>query len=123
MNNTFYTIEPNQELNTAWEPDSANNNKILAESVINSNWKYRQYMQKNAKQIMKYNTMEYIYTSGNNPFQNQNNELTNKSPYLYLSSNDNRDKNNNLYSDLKQDYLKNEKFKSRLIAPYIPTNF
>lgn len=123
MNNTFYTIE---KLDSTWEPDSANNKKILAESGINSNWQYRQYMQKNAKQIMKYNTMESIYASGNNPFQNQNNDLSNKSPYLYLSLNDNSSpytQNTNTNSDLKQDYLKNEKFKSRLIAPYIPTNF
>jgi len=126
--NNYYTIEPNQEFqttaNSSWQPDSKMNNKILVDTGIKSNWQYRQYMMKNANQIMKYNTMESIYTSGNNPYTNINNETVNNTPYIYTSL---HDTSSPLYgfrnSDLKQDYITNEKMKSRMIAPNIPTNF
>jgi len=83
-------------------------------------------MQKNANQIMKYNTMESINTSGNNPYTIMNNEPVNKSPYL-LTSYQNFNSSSPIVgfnnSDLKQDYVTNEQFKSRMIAPTIPTNF
>jgi hypothetical protein len=66
--NTYYTIEPLKPDNTSWQPEAVVNNKIRSESNITSNWGYRQYIQKNANQIMKYNTMEAIYASGNNPY-------------------------------------------------------
>jgi hypothetical protein len=126
--NNYYTIEPNQEFQTTayslWQPDAKMNQKILADTGIKSNWQYRQYMQKNANQIMKYNTMESIYTSGNNPYTNMNNEAVNNTPYIYTSV---HDTSSPLYgfrnSDLKQDYVTKEKMKSRMIAPNIPTNF
>lgn len=128
MNNNYYTIEPQQNFQGAnynlWQPEALTNNKIQVNSGINSNWKYRQYMQKNANQIMKYNTMETINTSGNNPYTILNTNQTNTSPHLYKSIYDNNDltyltKN----SDLKQDYLKKEQMKSRMVSPYISTNF
>ena len=128
MNNNYYTIEPQQNFQGAnynlWQPEALTNNKIQVNSGINSNWKYRQYMQKNANQIMKYNTMESINNSGNNPYTILNTKQTNTSPHLYKSIYDNNDltyltKN----SDLKQDYLKKEQMKSRMVSPYISTNF
>jgi hypothetical protein len=128
MNNNYYTIEPQQNFQgenyNLWQPEALTNNKIQVNSGINSNWKYRQYMQKNANQIMKYNTMESINTSGNNPYTILNTNQTNTSPHLYKSIYDNNDltyltKN----SDLKQDYLKKEQMKSRMVSPYISTNF
>jgi len=126
--NTYYTIEPNKEFQSTsyslWQPDSKTNQKILVDTGIKSNWQYRQYMQKNANQIMKYNTMESIYTSGNNPYINMNNETVNNTPYIYTSV---HDTSSPLYgfrnSDLKQDYVTKEKMTSRMIAPNIPTNF
>lgn len=128
MNNTYYTIEPQQKFQgsnySLWQPEALTNNKILGESGISSNWKYRQYMQKNANQIMKYNSMESIYTSGNNPYTVLNTEPTNKSPYLYNSI---HDTNNPAYgfrnSDLKQDYTTKQQMKAKMISPSIPTNF
>jgi hypothetical protein len=126
--NNYYTIVPNKEFQTTsyslWQPDSITNQKILLDTGIKSNWQYRQYMQKNANQIMKYNTMESIYTSGNNPYTNMDNQTLNTSPQLFTSLHDTSIPmygiNN---SDLKQDYITNEKMKSRMIAPNIPTNF
>ena len=65
---TYYTVTPVNPQEASWQPDAVINNKIHIESGITSNWKYRQYMQNNAKHIMKYDSMEYIYASGNNPY-------------------------------------------------------
>lgn len=128
MNNTYYTIDPQQQFQgfnySSWQPEALTNNKILVETSITSNWKYRQYMQKNANQIMKYNTMESIYTSGNNPYTVLNTNPTNKSPYLYNSI---HDTTNPAYgfknSDLKQEYMTKQQMKSKMISPSIPTYF
>ena len=130
MNNTYYTMEPQQELqNTAyslWQPDGsgASNKKIIVDSGISSNWSYRQYMQKNANQIMKYNTMQTINDSGNNPYSVLNTASTNPTPHLYKSTHDN---SNPTYgfrnSDLKQDYMTKQQMKAKMVSPSIPTNF
>lgn len=128
MNNHYYTIEPTQETEhqsyTLWQPFNKTNQKIQTETGIKTNWNYRQYMQNNANNIMKYNTMSSIYESGNNPYTVQNTNVVNNNPYLYHSVHDN---GKPLYgfrnSDLKQDYMTKERMKSRMIAPSIPTNF
>ena len=124
-NNLYYTIEPMKNVPyTSWQPDGETNKNIRQESDINSNWKYRQYMQQNANQIMKYNTMETIYTSGNNPYTILNTNPTGNTPYLYSSV---HDSSKPLYgftnSDLKQDYMTKVQMKAKMISPSIPTNF
>jgi len=128
MNTTYYTIEPQQYFQgnnySRWQPDASTNNKIQTDNIINSNWKYRQYIQKNANQIMKFNTMQTINDSGNNPYSVLNTNNTNNTPYLYTST---HDTNNPTYgfsnSDLKQHYMTKEQMKAKMIAPSIPTNF
>ena len=122
-NNTYYTMTQTNPLNASWQPDAIINNKIRSSSELTSNWKYRQYIQKNANQIMKYNTMQTINDSGNNPYSVLNTDPTNNNPYLYSST---HDTNNPVYgfrnSDLKQDYMKKQQMKAKMIAPFISTN-
>lgn len=126
--NNYYTIEPQESAQgpnySYWQPEAYTNNNILANSGITSNWKYRQYIQKNANQIMKYNSMEAIYSSGNNPYAISNTEPTNKTPYLYNSI---HDTNNPSYgfrnSDLKQDYSTKQQMNAKMISPSIRTFF
>ena len=121
---TYYTVEPVNPLKSMWQPDATINNKIHVDSGITTNWKYRQYIQNNAKHIMKYNTMEYIYSSGNNPYAITNTENNSSplkcTPYkfssLYDPSNPTCGVNN---SDLKQDFLKKQQMSARMIAPSI----
>lgn len=128
MNNNYYTIEPTQELQGAayslWQPDASTNRKILVDTGINSNWNYRKYIQKNANDIMKYNTMQAINTSGNNPYTVLNTNTVNNAPHLYSSI---HDTNNPPYgyrvSDLRTDFLTKQQIKARMISPSIPTNF
>ena len=124
MNNTYYTIEPLHNKTYNLLQTNSTNNKLLTDNEITSNWKYRQYMQKNANQIMKFNTMQTINDSGNNPYSVLNTNTTNKTPYLYRST---HDTNNPEYgfrnSDLKQDYMTKIQRKSKMISPSISTNF
>jgi len=124
----YYTLSPHQDTNGndygTWQPDSTVNNKIHVDSNIASNWKYRQYLQNNASHIMKYNTMESIYTSGNNPYTVKNTEPTNTSPILLSSNKNSSSPSFGLHnSDLKQDYMTRENLNMRKVAPTIPTNF
>lgn len=129
MNKTYYTIEPQNQIQginySSWQPTAITNQKILVDTGIQSNWKYRQYMQKNANHIMKYNTMENIYESGNNPYPTLNTQPTNKQPYLLSGIHDNNQPQglNIVNSDLKQTYLQKEQMKARMISPSIPVNF
>lgn len=124
----YYTIEPTQKLQgtsySLWQPEGSTNRKIQVDTGISSNWKYRQYIQKNANDIMKFNTMQSINTSGNNPYTVLNTTPTENKPYLYSSV---YDTSNPAYgfrnSDLKQDYMTKVQIKSRMIAPSIPTDF
>jgi hypothetical protein len=122
---TYYTVTPVNPLEASWQPDAVINNKIHVDSGITSNWKYRQYMQNNAKHIMKYDTMEYVYASGNNPYiiDNKNVSSNQAVPYRFASL---YDPNTPMVgfsdSDLKQDFLKKQQMSSRMISPAFPTS-
>lgn len=103
-----------------WQPDCKINNQIKNDSNITSNWKYRQYMQNNANQIMKYNVMESIYASGNNPYALSGAINSPNVPRQFDSLHDESKPFNN--SDLKQHFLKKQQYNSKLIAPSIPTD-
>jgi len=128
MNNNYYTIQPTQEIQGnlygLWQPDALTNQKILTDSGVSSNWKYRQYIQKNANDIMKYNTMQAINTSGNNPYTILNINPVNNTPYLYNSIHDTSKPSYGFReSDLKQEFLTKQQIKARMISPSIPTIF
>jgi len=125
MNKSYYTIEPLQTTSySLWQPFGTTTKEILVNSKINSNWKYRQYMQSNSNQIMKYNTMSTICESGNNPYSILNTKPSNNSPHLYNSIHDTVNPEYGFRnSDLKQSYIKKQQMKSRMVSPYISTNF
>lgn len=106
----------------SWQPEAFINNKIQQDAGLTTNWKYRQYLQNNAQEIMKYNTMETIQASGNNPYANQNTDASKNVPYLFNSLHDTSSpvigKND---SDLKKDYVKRERMSARMVAPSIST--
>ena len=107
-----------------WQPESAINEKMQKNAGIKSNWDYRQYLQKNAHNIMKYNHMESIISSGNNSntYSTEYNNSSNNSPFIFGSTHDKRIPNfgfNN--SDLKQTYLSREQLNARLVSPSIST--
>ena len=118
----FYTITPISRAEASWQPDAIINNKIRKDYDITSNWKYRRYIQSNAKHIMKYNSMEYFYASGNNPYTITNNESNSNVPFLFSSIYDQNEPEYGFTdSDLKKSFLKSQQIKGRMIAPTIPT--
>jgi len=109
-----------------WLPSGSLNEQIKKNANITSNWSYRYYLQHNALDIMKLNTTSAIQHSGNNPFSLDNNKVSTNFPYLFSSSFDNNYSNIDSFSnygDLKKEYINNMKFKSRMVAPSIPTNY
>jgi hypothetical protein len=107
-------------MSPAWQPQALLNNNMLQDSNITSNWKYRQYIQKNGSQIMKYNSMESINASGNNPYYGADtNQSTSNIPHLYTSL---QSETKGYNSDLKQDFLKSQRIKARMVSPAIPTD-
>ena len=124
-NNQYYTMNMSSPINPAWQPQAYVNNKIILDSQITSNWKYRQYIQQNANQIMKYNSMESIYSSGNNPYSVTNNKPESKTPYMFTSLHDNSLPNYNFdyyNSDLKQNFVSNQQLQARMVAPTMQVN-
>lgn len=129
FNDQFYTLAsthmtgfPNY---AAYQPESLINTQLQKQNKINSSWKYRQYLQRNARNIMKHNTIEHIEASGNNPYVSvPNNISTTNVPYRFKSIHDTSSPTFGLNdTDLKRDYTTKERINARLIAPTIPTNF
>ena len=119
-NNHYYTMNMSSPINPAWQPQASVNNKIIQESNIKSNWKYRQYIQQNANQIMKYNSMESINASGNNPYYGTDiSQTTANMPHLYNSL---QSQSITHDSDLKRDFLNKQRMNARMVAPSISTN-
>ena len=120
MNSNYFTIKPTQQL----QDFGYNcNNSLRVDAEILTNWQYRQYMQKNANDIMKFNAMQTIYDSGNNPYTLLNTKPTQNTPYLYNSVHPAQNSIPYRNSDLKQNYITKEQMKSRMISPSISTNF
>jgi hypothetical protein len=116
---------------STWQPESIINQDLQQKSGLSSNWEYRRYLQKNANDIMKYNQMDTVQSSGNYSInynngtnnKNNNNNNNNNSPFIFTSTHDKSIPSyayNN--SDLKQNYLSREQLNARLISPSIPTN-
>ena len=109
---------------SSWQPESVINSKIQKQEGIQSNWDYRKYLQNNAQNIMKFNYMNSVNDSGNNPKTYTNNQSSSNTPFVFQSTYDTRTPNygyNN--SDLKNNYLTREQLNARMIAPSISTNF
>lgn len=108
-----------------WQPDAVVNERIQRQENIQSNWAYRQYLQKNGLQIMNYNNQEACYSLGLDPHVNSDKTPSNNVPYTFKGTFDSSRPGfgyNN--SDLKNPYLSREQLNARLISPSInPTNF
>lgn len=106
-----------------WQPDAVVNERIQYQEGIQSNWQYRQYLQKNGMQIMNYNTQEACYTLGLDPHVNTGKTPSDNVPYTFKGTFDTgRPGFGYCNSDLKNPYLSREQLNARLIAPSINPN-
>lgn len=122
-NNVHFNFPPimNDGRNySSWQPDAIINNRIQQNEGIKSNWEYRQYLQKNGLEIMKYNSQEACYELGLNPHTNTNNTPSSNVPYSFSSSFDTSTPGfGYCNSDLKNPYLSREQLNARLVSPSI----
>lgn len=108
-----------------WQPDAVVNERIQVKEGIQSNWGYRQFLQKNGLQIMNYNTQEACYTLGLDPHYDTYATPSSNVPYTFKGTFDTaRPGFGYCNSDLKNPYLSSEQLNARLVAPSInPNNF
>lgn len=107
----------------SWQPEAAVNQRIQQTANIHTNWSYRQYLQQNGLQIMKYNSMEACNDLGLNPHTNTNTTPSDNVPHLYKSFMDTSKPGfGYCNSDLKNPYLSREQLNSRIVAPSINAN-
>ena len=105
----------------SWQPEAVINERIQKQEGIHNNWSYRQYLQKNGQQIMKYNNLEACYDLGLSPHVPSDKSPSSNVPYLYKSTFDGSQPGYGYpTSDLKNPYLSREQLNSRLVAPSIP---
>jgi hypothetical protein len=78
-NNIHFNFPPIMEDGrnySSYQPDAIINNKIQLHENIQTNWEYRQYLQQNALNIMKYNSSEYCYDLGLPNHTNNNHNMS-----------------------------------------------
>jgi len=122
-NNIYFNFPPimNDGRNFAtWQPESVVNERIQKSEGIQSNWAYRQYLQKNATSIMNYNTEEACYTLGMDPHYTTNMTPSANVPYTFKNTFDTSTPGfGYCNSDLKSPYLSREQLNARLVSPSI----
>ena len=108
-----------------WQPDAVVNERIQVKEGIQSNWGYRQYLQRNGLQVINYNSTEACYTLGLDPHVKTNRTPSDNVPYKFKNVFDTSKPGfGYCNSDLKNPYLSTEQLNARLISPSInPANF
>ena len=110
---------------SSWQPDAVINQRIQKQENIHSNWQYRQFLQNNGLQLMKYNNLEACYDLGLDPHVQTGKTPSDNVPYKFKSTFDTSKPGfGYCNSDLKNPYLTSEQLNARMIAPSInPANF
>jgi len=108
-------------ITASWQPEAILNEHLLKEIGVQTNWQYRQYLTKNAKDIMKYNCVQSSTDAG---YLKRYTDLTPGSasystPYIAPSFIDTNQPKGYQSSDLKELYLSREQLQSRMVAPEI----
>ena len=92
------------------------NENILNHYRVQSNWDYRQLLQKQGLEFMNHNFQETLKQNGNY-VNTSNKQSAYKSPYIFHSFHEIPITT----SDLQLSYLTNQSNQARLISPSIPT--
>jgi hypothetical protein len=131
-NNKYTNFPPimmdGRSITSTWQPEAMINADLIDRNNIKSNWQYRNFLTKNASDIMKYNFLESANDVGyykraidipsiqTNTYIPSQNSYT---PYLYNSLTDNSRPTGYVSSNLKDLYLSREDLESRKISPAI----
>ena len=115
----------------AWQPEAIENNRLLKESGVTSNWEYRKYLTHNAPSIVQKNFSEAANDCG---YSDLGVKRGNTSAYLpifaglpktfsppahYKTYTDTEMQYGKFNSDLKANYLSREQLAARIATPVI----
>lgn len=107
-----------RSITASYQPEAVLNNALIKELGVQSNWEYRNYLTKNAVDIMKYNYRESSNDVGYfKRYQDTPKEYN--VPFLYPSFISNETPNGYQNSDLKSMYLSREQLNARKVEPTI----
>ena len=99
-------------ITASYQPEAVLNNHLVKEIGVETNWQYRQYLMKNAKEIIQYNRLQTATDAGYFKRYGDAESTAYSSPIIV--STDNAKKAD---SDLKQLYLSREQLQARMVAP------
>lgn len=107
----------------SWQPDAVINKRIQQREGITNNWQYRQFLQNNGLEIMKFNNLEGCYDLGLDPHYYSDKTPSSNVPYTFRNTFDtNRPGFGYCNSDLKNPYLSREQLNARMVSPSINQN-
>ena len=106
-----------------WQPEAVVNERIREQEHIKSNWQYREYLTKNAIQIMNFNNQESCYEMGLPCHVQTSNTPSSNVPYKFQNVFDSSSPGYGYCnSDLKNPYLSREQLNAKLISASIEMN-
>jgi hypothetical protein len=105
----------------SFQPDAVLNEQWIADKGIQSNWQYRQYLQKNAAEILQKNMMDASNDCGYFD-RYADYKFNNGTPVLFQSFMDNRKPIFYSDTDLKQMYLTRQQLDAMKMAPIVDLN-
>ena len=100
-----------------WQPGAAVNEEIRKDAGIKTNWEYRQYLTKNADQIMRTNQLAACNQCCACPARYGADRPATGTPFLYSSCTETAKPFGYENSDLKDAYLSSYQLNCRLTAP------
>ncbi len=120
-NNRFPVFPPlmqdGRSIVSSWQPEAIINDRIVKNHGIQSNWQYRQFLNKNAKEILDHNFQDACNDTGFNVVNI--NYSPYGPPYRYGSIEDRTLPLGVQDTDLKEVYLTREQLEARKVAPEI----
>ena len=103
-----------------WQPDAVVNERIQRQEGIQTNWQYRQYLQKNGLKIIQYNSKEACYDLGLDPHVQSDRTPSSNVPFTFKNVFDtSKPGYGYCNSDLKNPYLSSEQLNARLVSAHI----
>lgn len=104
-------------ITASYQPEAVLNEHLLKEIGVETNWQYRNYLTKNAKEIMKYNCIQMSTDSGYIKRYADLGSSNYSTPFIYPTFYNKEKPSGYEDSDLKDIYLTREELQARMIAP------
>jgi hypothetical protein len=106
-----------RSITASYQPEAVLNNHLLKEIGVETNWQYRQYLIKNATEIVKYNRLQTANDAGYFKRYGDDDSSSYSTPYLYQTPGSKQKPQGYSSSDLKDMYLSREQLQARMVAP------